>query len=77
MYAIRSYYGIPFSSPSFIIQYAARSFTDPNGLCPSSLAKYVDLSFDNDSNFTKGVFPTRFKTSESEMIFVAIIISPF
>ncbi len=32
---------MPLSSPSLIIQYAALSFTEPNGLCPSNFAKYA------------------------------------
>jgi len=44
------------SSASFIIQYAALSFRDPNGLCPSSFAKYFTLSLSRDSSELMGYY---------------------
>src|SRR5215213_4956622 len=52
-----SFFKIPFLSACFIIQYAALSFTDPKGLCHSSLAYSLTFSVENDLSSTSGVCP--------------------
>jgi hypothetical protein len=50
-----SFFKMPFFSASFIIQYAALSLTEPNGLCHSSLAYNLTLFVENDFSSTRGV----------------------
>ena len=52
-----SLFSIPFLSASFTIQYAALSFTEPNGLYHSNFAKNFTFPVAKESNSTSGVFP--------------------
>ncbi len=72
-----SFFRMPFSSASLIIHNAALSLREPNGLFPSSFAKYTKLPFDKDSNCTIGVFPTLFKISTSIMALIASLFHLF
>ncbi len=60
-----SFFNMPFFSASLIIQYAALSLTEPNGLFHSNFANILIFSFENDVNSTIGVFPILFITVDS------------
>src|ERR671916_734329 len=58
-----SFFKIPFLSACFIIQYAARSFTEPKGLYHSSLAYSFTFLVENDLSSISGVCPICSTTS--------------
>src|ERR687887_362211 len=58
-----SFFKMPRFSASFIIQYAALSFTEPNGLNHSSFAYSLTFFVENEANSISGVLPIRSITS--------------